>query len=121
MKYISIDGDDIGRKISLFYLDNDEDGLRDFSLALEEITKRISSYLLDKGFNILFCAADGVTASKADELSFGSIFSSIQELSTNGISFSAGVGDSLRESYVALLAAKSSGKGRIYFYSDLRS
>ncbi len=122
MKYISIDGDDIGRKISSFYLRNDVNKLKQISNDLELSTRKISDLLVSNGFVILFRAADGVVASiDKMEISFDELFASINKLAPNGISFSAGVGDSLRDAYIALLAAKSNGKNRLYFYSDVIS
>ncbi|MGR5154688.1 mCpol domain-containing protein [Photobacterium swingsii] len=118
MKYITIDGDDVGRKITASYLRNDVAGLKQLSFELEAATKKIANLLTRHGFSLIFCAADGVVASSEHEHDFLEIFSQIQEISPNTISFSAGVGSSLKDAYIALLDAKSNGKNRLCNYSN---
>jgi hypothetical protein len=119
LKYISIDGDDIGRKITSSYLNNDENKLQLISHELENLTLAIADYLVDNNFSIIFRAADGVVASTTNECNFSKIFSDIRSLCSSGITFSAGVGENLRESYIALLNAKSSGKDCLSCFSTL--
>lgn len=121
MKYISIDGDDVGRKITAYYLGNDRNGLEALSLSLQASTKAISTRLQEHGFEVIFCAADGVVASTELDVDLKSIFSEIREISPDGVTFSAGSGASLRESYIALLSAKSNGKNCLHDYSALAS
>lgn len=119
LKYISIDGDDVGRKITACYISNDENKLREISKNLEVTTVHISALLASLGFNILFCAADGIAASVNKSINFKSLFEEIRSLASEGISYSAGVGQNLREAYVALQAAKSNGKNRLCEYSEI--
>lgn len=119
MKFISIDGDDIGRKITSFYLNNNSIQLKQISDDLVSSTSRISELLKEKDFEIIFCAADGVVSCSKIEHNFSKLFNLISELSPTGITFSAGVGNSLRESYIALLSAKSDGKNCLHYYSEL--
>lgn len=119
LKYISIDGDDIGRKITACYLSNNLKQLGSLSSVLKLSTENISDYLTSMGFEILFCAADGVVASIDSEVSFTVIFQQIRMLAPEEVTFSAGVGTNLREAYIALLSAKSNGKDRLYHYNEL--
>lgn len=119
MHYISIDADDVGRRITSCYLGNDEVGLRELSLFLEKQTELISNYLISCGFRIIFCAGDGVVGSTVGEHDYAKIFEAVRRLSTGNVTYSAGVGSSLREAYVALVSAKSNGKNRLHHYSDL--
>lgn len=119
MKYISIDGDDVGRKITSCYLSNDCNGLTELSQSLQAATNEISIKLQDYGFDIIFCAADGVVASTKLDIDFEPIFSEIRDISPTGITFSAGTGASLRESYIALTASKSNGKNCLHDYATL--
>jgi len=116
VKYITIDGDDVGRKITANYLKNDVVGLVKLSHELETTTHRIAGLLRENGFDVIFCAADGVAASCGHEPDFLEIFSKIQKISPDSINFSAGVGGSLKDAYVALLDAKSNGKNRLCNY-----
>lgn len=121
MKYISIDGDDVGRKITACYLSNDRNGLAVLSQSLQASTKAISIRLEEYGFEVIFCAADGVVASTELDVDLKSTFSEIREISPDGVTFSAGSGANLRESYIALLSAKSNGKNCLHEYSALAS
>ena len=118
MKYISIDGDDVGRKITSCYLSNDEKRLELISTSLDEVTVGIAELLSSRGFSIIFRAADGVVAKTEHDCDFTELFNEISSVSTDDITFSAGVGCSLREAYVALLSSKSNGKNKISIYTD---
>jgi hypothetical protein len=72
-----------------------------------------------RGFQIIFCAADGVAATATRDISLAELFSEIRSRSPTGFTFSAGVGSSLQEAYVALLNAKSQGKDRLCHFSDI--
>lgn len=119
MIFISIDGDDIGRKITSCYLNNNSSQLKKISDDLVCSTSKISELLEELGFEIIFCAADGVVSSSNIEQNFSKLFDLISKIAPHGITFSAGVGCSLRESYVALLSAKSSGKNCLHYYENL--
>lgn len=120
IKYVTIDGDDIGQKIASAYFTNDSSELVRVNELVRSKTKGISDFLMSQGFVILFCAADGVAgyckgAAPSDEF----IFDSIKFLVGPELEFSVGVGRDLRESYVALLSAKSSGKGCLHSFEKL--
>ncbi|QMW13690.1 mCpol domain-containing protein [Pseudoalteromonas sp. MT33b] len=119
MKYISIDGDDVGRKITSLYLSNNEKGLSQLSQLLKDSTKEIAELLDGNEFKVIFCAADGVVASIDKDVDISKIFDEIQKLAPQGITFSAGLGASLRESYMALTFAKCNGKNCLHDYSVL--
>lgn len=119
MQYISIDGDDIGKKITSYYLCNDSKKLQRISDDLKDSTQSIATYLQNNKFEIIFCAADGVVASIESLIDLKFIFKNIQKLAPKDISFSMGVGNSLSEAYIALLAAKSNGKNCMYSYKEV--
>ena len=117
--YIAIDGYDVGRKITSSYLSNSEERLTYISNKLNDTTKKISKMLLSNGFEIIFQAADGVTAKTDNEVNLNFVFDKIKSYSFDEITFSAGVGANLREAYVALLNSKSNGKNMISIYKDI--
>lgn len=121
MTYISIDGDDIGRRIVAQHLSNDAEGLTAFVELVHEKVTQIGRLLTSCGYSVIFCAADGVVAFnvEAETASTVKIYSAIQTIGGKDLTFSAGVGMSLREAYVALLSAKSNGKNRLCIFSDL--
>lgn len=120
MKYITIDGDDIGQKITSAYLRNDLHGLTKINNIVKSKTRLISDLLANHGFVVIFCAADGVAAyCESNEIDFTFIYREIENISQGDISFSAGVGRDLRESYIALLSAKSNGKSRLHDFESI--
>lgn len=118
--FITIDGDDIGQRITKYYLSNDAKALSELNQKMIETTHRIARYLEGIGFSIIFCGADGVAGySEISVIPENKIFQEIAALGKECATFSAGTGDTLRESYVALMAAKSHGKAQIYSYQSL--
>ncbi|MFE8601370.1 mCpol domain-containing protein [Archangium violaceum] len=112
--YLTIDGDDIGRKITACYIENDEEKLSELSSSLSAAVHQITNLLQAEGFKVIFSAADGVVGASADpKIDFLELHRRIQSLAPPGITFSAGVGRSLREAYLALTYAKSTGKNSI--------
>jgi hypothetical protein len=77
--------------------------------------------MADSGYTVIFCAADGVVAYNADADTSGAaeVYASIRAIGGEELTFSAGVGVSLRDAYVALLSAKSNGKARLCIFSEL--
>ncbi|ENU20161.1 hypothetical protein F994_01218 [Acinetobacter bohemicus ANC 3994] len=122
MIYITIDGDDIGQMITSSYLKNDLHELSRINCVVNEKTLLISKFLKEQGFNIIFCAADGV-AGFIDQIAIDKvfIFDSIKSLAEPELSFSAGIGTTLQEAYIALLSAKSNGKCCLHDFNCLDS
>lgn len=122
MIYITIDGDDIGQMITSSYLKNDLHELSRINRVVNEKTLLISKFLKEQGFNIIFCAADGV-AGFIDQIAIDKvfIFDCIKSLAEPELSFSAGIGSTLQEAYVALLSAKSNGKCCLHDFNYLNS
>lgn len=120
MTYISVDGDDIGRRITALYLTNDAAGLRTFVGMVQRKVQAVTDLLEAAGYTIVFSAADGVVAETNHPDDNGkALFEAIRAEGGGDLSFSAGVGESLREAYVALLAAKSGGKNCLCLYADI--
>lgn len=120
MKFITIDGDDVGLKITSSYLRNDVDALSRMNRMVEEKTDLVANFLTGQGFNIIFCAADGVAGyCECERSDFDALYEAIKLIADNEMTFSAGVGRDLRESYVALLYAKSSGKACLKIFESI--
>ena len=115
MVYVTIDGDDVGQKISASYLFNKVDELIKINELVSFATLNISNILAEYGFKIIFRAADGVAGTiDNDFIDLREVFNKIQEVSCEDITFSMGSGSSLKDSYVALITAKSNGKNQHY-------
>lgn len=118
--FITIDGDDVGQRITKYYLDNDAKSLSELNQRMLETTRRIADFLERTGFSIIFCGADGVAGhAEFAALPVVEIFEEISALGRECATFSVGVGDTLRESYIALMAAKSNGKAQIFCFQNL--
>ena len=119
MRYLTIDGDDIGQKIAAAYLTNNTAELIRVNNLVQESTHFIAEFLRLEGFAIHFCAADGVAASITHDFDLNQISAEIEKIADSEITFSAGVGSSLREAYIALLFAKSSGKNKFCDFREI--
>lgn len=108
MKYIYLDGDDIGLKIEKCFMTNDENGLKTVNDEVNNTIVQITEYLQQIESEIIFSGADGIIFKKA-EFNAEQITSFIKRLKIN-ITFSMGIGNSLREAFLALRYAKSNGK-----------
>ncbi len=119
-RFVTIDGDDIGQRITSCYLTNDQLALTKTNELVSNTTKAIADFLGSNGFEVLFCAADGVAASTESIVPDDkNLYDAICMLAGHDLSFSVGVGTTLREAYVALLSAKSSGKAQIKNYKEI--
>jgi hypothetical protein len=121
MLYLIVDGDDIGRKITSYFITNDEARLTRISTDMTTAVGAISVVLQESGFRVFFCAADGVVAANPNQVDAEKLFERVRSLAPEGITFSAGTGETLQQAYVALMQAKCSGKNRHLDYGSLNS
>lgn len=119
MNYITIDGDDIGQKITSAYLNNNVHELIRVNDLVQEKTKQIATFLKSQGCEIIFCAADGVAGVSVSEINTEYFYSKIKLIAEDKLSFSVGVGETLRDAYVALLSAKSAGKAQLQNFKNM--
>ncbi len=118
-QYITIDGDDIGRKISSCYIQNDPEKLKFISNSLQQYVEGITQALKEGNFTIIFAAADGIAAFTEESITMESIEKKIKDSINSEFTFSIGLGNSLQECYIALIEAKSTGKNKIVKYQDI--
>ncbi|MBE9092446.1 mCpol domain-containing protein [Tychonema sp. LEGE 07203] len=116
MQYVYIDGDDIGLKIEKSFMTNNEAELRVVNVEVNRAVSTISNQLKDRGFDIIFCGADGIICKK-DKIDIKALHSYISDLNFS-IRFSVGIGNTLREAFLALRYAKSNGKNGIAIFED---
>lgn len=115
--YISIDGDDTGSKIVVSYLENDEKKLSQVIQDLYHILSQVQDYVKSLGFEIIFCAADGI-ACKGESLNVEEFSQYLKAVGKSTYTFSAGIGSDLQSSYFALKYAKAAGKNISVIYKD---
>lgn len=116
MQYVYIDGDDIGLKIEKSFMTNNEAELRVVNTEVDRAVSTISNQLKDRNFDIIFCGADGIICKK-DNIDIEVFHSYISGLNFR-IRFSVGIGNTLREAFLALRYAKSNGKNGIAILED---
>jgi GTP cyclohydrolase III len=116
MKYIYIDGDNIGLKIEQSFLNDDEKKLCSINLEIISAVSQISSYLEEKKQQIIFAGADGIIV-KGQGLEIAALLRFVRNVQSN-LTFSIGVGISLKGCYLALRYAKSLCKNIAVDYSD---
>lgn len=116
MYYIYIDGDDIGLDIEKSLIENNEESLQQINKEIDSLTQKMSSYLVNAGFSVLFRGADGVIC-KGENIDISGLTSYIKEIS-HGFTFSIGAALNLREAFLALRYAKSIGKDRGVVLAD---
>lgn len=116
MMYAYIDGDDIGLKIENSFMNNDEVSLKEVNDNVKLIVEKITTYLVNNNSEIIFSGADGVIC-KSESIEEKNLINFIRSISEK-ISFSIGIGNSLRDSFLALRYAKSSGKNIVSIYSN---
>lgn len=119
--FIIIDGDDIGRKITSCYLSNNEARLGQISDVMSNAVAEVAKILRENRFRVIFCAADGVVATIDTDVDALSIFERIRQVAPEGFTFSAGIGQTLQQAYLALMHAKCSGKNTLSDYSLIKS
>lgn len=108
MLFTYIDGDNIGLKIEKSFLDNNELSLKEVNENIKILVDRITKYLIGEKQEIIFSGADGIIC-KGEDLNTLKALEYIRRLD-NTITFSLGIGYSLRDSYIALRYAKSLNK-----------
>lgn len=114
MIYIFLDGDDIGLKIERSFLEEDEVNLKQINEDIKEIVENISVYLIKRGVKIIFSGADGIIG-KGDEIDIESLSKFVKN-KCSPYTFSIGIGDNLKASFLALRYAKSISKNVTVLY-----
>lgn len=108
MKFIYIDGDNIGLKIEQSFLNNDEKKLSEINAMVTNAVKNISTYLLTRKQEIIFSGADGIIC-KGNNIDLSELLKVVRDVDMN-LTFSIGMGNTLNDSYIALRYAKSHNK-----------
>jgi hypothetical protein len=120
LPYIMIDGDDVGVKVESHVLANDVPGFvrsaNMISSTIEEIANRSAQIL---GVKLISVGGDSVLLEADNEAVDALVGSLVRFQRPGALTFSVGVGASLRESFLALRMAKASGKCRAVNYIEM--
>jgi len=107
-RYTYIDGDNIGLKIEVCFLENNEESLLQINKDVKQIIEQITDYLIIEKQEVIFSGADGIIC-KGENFDIIGTQAFIRGVSKE-ITFSIGSGLSLMDSYIALRYAKSLNK-----------
>jgi hypothetical protein len=116
MKYVGIDGDNIGSRLELGFLQNREEDIKEISQKVDSGILAMAERLQDLGMEVIFFSGDSLLC-KGESLDTDVLVQLIKSQSIT-FSFSAGIGDTLRDTYLALKYAKTSGKSRVVIFED---
>ena len=110
--FLALDGDDVGRRLELCMLTNDLEALREFSSSFDSAMRALvqSACSIDGVELVLFGGDSVMLRVRSDVLQE---VLSLARRTTGRFTFSGGYAPSMREAYLALKLAKSSGKDRI--------
>ncbi|MFF8641710.1 mCpol domain-containing protein [Streptomyces sp. NPDC015345] len=119
MLFAIVDGDDVGNKIESHLLANDVAGFvqtsKMISLTMETVAGSASRV---PGVAVISTGGDSILLQLGED-SITRLTDALEVLQQPGqFTFSVGVGRTLRESFIALRMAKSSGKCRVSIYPE---
>jgi hypothetical protein len=112
--YLGVDGDNIGALLEKRLLEDDEGGVRILSKEVDTAIIEMAQAFREVGMEIIFSSGDSLLC-KGEVLDLDKLIKTIK-LKSFKFRFSAGVSDTLRNTYLALKYAKVSGKNRIVLY-----
>jgi hypothetical protein len=111
MIYIGLDGDDVGRNLERYFIENDEFHLSELSNNMSKSVNILAEFLHTIGCNIIFVAGDNILC-KGENIDIEILLNYLG--SFNGpCTFSCGIGETMEQTYLALKYAKSVGKNSL--------
>lgn len=109
MYYISIDGNNIGKKLERYILKNDSVGLKAFSKDIKQEIYRLEDIILNKHGIIIMSGGDNIIAKikKKDVLYIAKYLKKYNSKKEKLFEFSFSVGKDIISTYIGLKYAKS--------------
>ncbi len=117
VKFLAIDGDDVGVYLREYIIANDLDGASNFSQALLDYFDSLRRWLMSQQCRIVFCGGDSILALAQSAI----IEKFATDLSFGPCTVSAGIGDTSEKAYLALQLAKARGKSQIVDISSVQA
>ncbi|MHA1249095.1 MAG: mCpol domain-containing protein [Candidatus Helarchaeota archaeon] len=116
MYFLALDGDDIGKKIEKYLIENDIFELKNFSREVNNFFCDLAIKFRNLGAKIIYCSGDDLLCQINDNN-----LKKFIEIIKNGERFtiSGGIGKSSLETYIALKYAKVKGKNQIIKYWEI--
>jgi hypothetical protein len=116
MKYVGIDGDNIGSRLELGFLQNREEEIHLLSKKVDIAISTMAERLQNLGMEVIFFSGDSLLC-KGEYLD-AEVLAEVIKSQSIAFNFSAGIGNTLRDTYLALKYAKTSGKNRVVIFED---
>jgi len=114
--YVSIDGDDVGKKLAeIIYKSHDEGLISNFSDEVINIFQKVNKWVSNNGGRVLFCAGDSILY----KISTSLIDESINEFDKELFTVTVGIGNSIVKAHWALNIAKSMGKNQVLYFHEI--
>jgi hypothetical protein len=111
MIYMGLDGDDVGRNLERYFIENDEFHLSELSNKISKSINSLTEFLRTLGYDIIFVAGDNILC-KGENIDIEALLNYLG--SFNGpCTFSGGIGKTIEQTYLALKYAKSVGKNSL--------
>jgi len=114
--YIAIDGDEIGSRMEAYILECHEEMIKKYNMQVNQFLEIIKLYLIKKNIRVILDAGDSILGEGTIILEETIEF--FRKNSKNDVTVSVGIGDSMRDSYIALKYAKATGKKRLITYRE---
>ncbi|WP_411119545.1 mCpol domain-containing protein [Streptomyces sp. 058-1L] len=117
MPFSIIDGDDVGNKVESHLLSNNVSGFTGASKMITEFIESLADALSRVSTAKIVSAGGDSILVEIDQTAIGELIEVLDSRQRPGVfTFSAGVGPTLRESFIALRMAKSTGKQKTVLY-----
>ncbi|MBB0243674.1 mCpol domain-containing protein [Streptomyces alkaliphilus] len=118
--FLALDGDDIGRRLEFYMVSEDTAGLESFSNAFGEVVESLKFVVSESpSVDVILQGGDSFLLSAPLE-DLTRIISGVKGVvAETSFTFSGGYGPSMKEAYLALKIAKSSGKNRFNRFEGL--
>lgn len=116
MMYVSVDGDDIGKKLTRIIYSGTEDEITEFSKYVADFFIDIQETVIEFGGKVIFCAGDSIAYCIDGEKELQYTF---EKMKNDRFDVSVGCGNTLQQAHWALNIAKSLGKNQVQYFSDL--
>ncbi len=115
MRYIGLDGDNIGRLVESYFIENNVSKLVEFSRNVVRALDEIRIMGEHNGADVLFCTGDSILLYGDIDVSFGTEMLEVFHRET-GKTASVGIGQNMANTYLGLKLAKSRGGGQVVHY-----
>lgn len=117
MNYIGLDGDSIGRFIESLLIENNIDGLKEFTESITTALQRIENQVEKDDGKVIFSGGDSILFYGNFDLDYAKNIL-IQFNSDTGRTASVGIGDTPSDTYLGLKLAKARGGNKAIDYNE---